>query len=100
MSTFLKKSSTKKLNIHEIWQVYRLLKDGLNRKSDTYLLDEITNILGGISAVEFEQTLGIMNIPNTNALNNLLAFVKNLKANEFFSFVSFIRGINSGRSSG
>jgi hypothetical protein len=80
-----------------MWELYRLLKDGLQSKSETYLLHEAIRILDGISTENYKQSLQVMKIPELeNPLENVLAFVKSLKVNEFFSFAQFVSGINSG----
>lgn len=97
MNSYLKKFFTKKLTLQEMWQVYRLLKDGINPKSEKYLLHETIRILDGISTENFQQTLSVMGIPESkNSLDVVLLFTKSIKANNFFSFVQLISGITHG----
>lgn len=77
-----------------MWQVYRLLKSGLPKKEEEYLLHEIIRIMDGISTENFKEVLRLMSkkdVPN-NPLDAALLFARGLKLNEFFYFTRLVSG--------
>lgn len=83
-------------NIKEMWELYKLLKDGLPDEED-YLIYEVTKILENISTQNFKDVLKIMYPKEAKTpTEHALRFVEGLKKYEFFSFVKFVSGFSNG----
>lgn len=93
---FQKNSDPKKLSIREIWNLYRNLRYGLQGQSQEYLMDELIQMLEGISVEEFKSALrimyGEMELP-TSPIELSLLFTRGVKENNLFSFSDFIKVI-------
>lgn len=84
-----------------MWQVYGLLKSGLPKKEEEYLLHEIIKIMEGISTDDFKSVLNILKREKDileTPLDAALLFTTGLRSNGFFSFVEFVQGLTNGSS--
>lgn len=90
----MKTLNPKRLNINEIWKLYRLLGDKVSKdflKSN--LLDEAQSILDKINDTVFLESIKIMygDTHKSNPLELALLFIRGLKEVGFFAFVDFVR---------
>lgn len=81
--------------------LYLLLRSCLPRQEERYLVDEIDKMVGMmdsdktlIGAVEL--MFPKKKINRSNPLELLVLFVRGLKHNDFFEYVSFINGLKHG----
>lgn len=78
-----------------MWQLYNTIKLGLPEKDHEFLIDEVISILKNIEPPEFKDALSLMwgnkltKVKNSTELP--VIFLKGLKQNGFFEFVSFIK---------
>ena len=97
MESFLKNISPKKLNIREVYQLYKLLEDGIPEKDEKYLMDEVLKILEGISTHAFKQGLRILYgdefYINKSPIKLATMFVDGIKENNFMSFVQIMKDL-------
>ena len=86
-----------------MWQLYKLLQAGIG-KAQEYLIDEIFNMLDGISTEDFLSSILLLypniDLQKQNPVELATMFVAGLKKNSFFSFVDLVQGLNYGRSNG
>lgn len=93
----------KRLSLSEIWELYLLLKPALDKREQKELLiDEIEMLLRNSKPGTLVASLNIMydNITKQelNPILSALLFIEGLKQNNFFAFVSFVKGISDGSS--
>lgn len=88
----------KKLNFDEMWQLYKSIKNGIPEKDEEFFIQEVSAILGNITDAEFKTALRIMYGDNFHRDKSpaefALLFVKGIKKNELFSFVSLLGNIH------
>jgi hypothetical protein len=91
----------KRLNIREMWELYKTLKSGVEEQQE-YLIDEVFNILERVSKEDFLQSLWMLypkiEFSKHNPVEMATMFVAGLKHNGFFAFVEVIQGMNRGNS--
>lgn len=83
-----------------MWELYNLLKNGTGKNHQEYLVDEVYDILDGISKQEFIQSLQLMydTVSVQNPVQLATMFIVGLKKNSFFVFDEFIKRVGNGRS--
>lgn len=81
-----------------MWQLHNLIKDSLPDKEEEYLIHETIKIMERITPSDFKDSLRIMYGDdfhvNKNPAEFAVLFVKGIKNNNLFSFVSFIKSVN------
>lgn len=93
MTPFKKISNPRRLNLKEIWRVYRILGDKAFG-DENYLIDEVDNMLDHIND---DALLGVLDIsyggvPKAKTpIDYLMLFIKSLKSNNLLSFAEFVR---------
>lgn len=88
------KRKPKKLNLRQVHELYLLLKPYLSETANEFLVDEIEAVVSRMDREEvFMRSLEIMygKTPKGNPLELLLEFTRGIKANDFFTYVDFIR---------
>ena len=84
----------KKLNIHEMWKLYLLLKPALDTLEDaSNPLDEAVALFEGSKPEDFLEVLSLLNDNisiDMSAEDVLTLFIDGLIANDFSEFVVFI----------
>lgn len=92
----------KKLNLREIWKLYKTLKPTMPEKEEEFLLFELIEILKKLSTPEFVEILRLFYRKDFNeessSGDSALLFVKGIKLNKLFSFVGVIEGFKHGSS--
>jgi hypothetical protein len=83
-----------------MWDLYRVLKNGIGNHK--YLVDEVLDILDGISKEDFLQSLLLLypkiDFTQHNPVEMATLFISGLKHNNFFAFVDVIQGLEHGNS--
>lgn len=85
----------KKLNLREIHSLYRLLEHSLPREEENYLIDEIDEMLSRIESSALMDSFDILykgNWRKKNDIELLILFIRGLRENDFFNYVTFIQG--------
>lgn len=93
------KRKPKKLSLRQVHELYLLLRPYLPETTNEFLIDEIEAVVSRIDREEvFIRSLEIMydRKPKGNPLDMLLQFTKGIKANDFFTYVDFIRKLKHG----
>lgn len=87
----------KKLNVKEIWQLYNLLKSGLQEEKD-FVIDEVSHVMENIDTESFKKSLGIMfgkDFPkDLPPIEYALMFTRGIKESGILDFASLIRGLS------
>jgi hypothetical protein len=84
----------KKLTLHQVHELYLLLRTSLPEPEKKYLLDEIDWILDRITNETLEKVLGLLDIKG-NGLQVLTLLIRRLKENGFFEYVKFVQGMKN-----
>lgn len=86
--------SPKHLNFDEMWKLYKNVKSGLPETPKEKFVDEVIDILKGMSHDEFVSALTLLYGKNfakgKNAAEFGLMFMKGIKTNKLFLFTEFI----------
>ena len=94
----LRKNTSKKLNLDQIWKVYNLLKPAVeNREPEKVILDEIFKIIELSSPENLLECMRIMydnRVRFESPMEFNILFMDGLNRNKFFDFCDFIRGLN------
>lgn len=99
MDTPLPKSlKPKHLSFDEMWKLYKTIKDALPEKDEEYLINEILQIMKGLTNSSFKDALLFM-YGEGYQINKVPAefavmFIRGLKKNDFFAFSSFIQSLS------
>lgn len=83
--------------------LYRLLSHSLPREEENYLIDEIDEMLNRIEPSALMKSFDILykgSLHKKNDLELLLLFIRGLKENDFFSYVTFIQGFSKKKVNG
>lgn len=97
MESSLKNISPKPLTIKEVYQLYKLLEDGIPEKDEKYLIDEVLKILDGISTYAFKQGLRILYGDNFHINRTpgefAIMFIDGIKKTNFISFMQIMKDL-------
>ena len=89
------KSKPKKLTLAEVWEMYRLLEDALPEDLSVLMLDAVDHVIDNIDGDILLKVLTISYpakmLESMSGVDALLFLIKCFKANDFFSFVEFVR---------
>ena len=81
-----------------MWQLYRSIKSGIPEKDEEFLIQEVSAILGNITDTEFKTSLRIMYGEDfhhdKSPAEFALLFIRGIKKNELFSFISLVGNIH------
>jgi hypothetical protein len=95
MTLFQKNINPKKLNLEEIWSVYKLVDKSLGNDLNYSFLDGVSKIIKKSSSIRFSSVLYTLGIkPEKNGMKNVTLLIRGLRINNFFDFVKFIRKLN------
>jgi hypothetical protein len=82
-----------------MWRLNQILKAGIG-KAQEYLIDEILEMMGGISTEDFLSAILLLypkiDLQKHNPIELATLFVAGLKQNEFFTFIDLTQGITNG----
>lgn len=86
-----------RLSIEQMWELYNLLKDGLQEEKDL-VVDEVFYIMEKIDTASFKKSLGIMfdkDFPkDLPPIEYALMFTRGIKESGVLDFAHLIRGLN------
>lgn len=97
MESFLKNISPKKLSIREVYQLYRLLEEGVPKQDEKYLIQEVLEILNNVSTYAFKQAMRVLYgdefYVNRDSGEIALMFVRGIKQSNFISFIQIMKDL-------
>jgi len=83
-----------------MWQLYSLLKNGLEGTEQEYLIDTVSSMLDKLSQHEFVSSMQLMyrdtDLTKLNPVQMVTMFISGLKKNELLYFSDFIKGLTNG----
>lgn len=97
MTEYQMNSNPKHLSIDEMWELHKLLKDGLQDEKN-FVVDEVLHVMDKIDTESFKKSLGIMfglSFPkDLPPIEYALMFTRGIKESGILDFASLIRGLN------
>lgn len=92
----------KKLTLRKIHELYLLLKPFLPEQDEAFLIDQVEKIVQGISNEAFYGSLEILHpkkdFSQFSVFGLLSLLIEGLRANDFFEYANFVKGLNGKRT--
>ena len=93
-----RKPKPKKLTLHQVHELYLLLRHALPKKEEAFLINEVEYILDHAMPGTLIASLEILYKNTPKKMNGIVAaalFMRGLKENNFFSYVEFTRTLHA-----